>query len=86
MHRNRLITRHRLPGLPPSSQEKEAHLLQLNEMRHQTSMFEAQLAQAVRTSAQAERDTSNMRESYEQGALLASDDAEQKRRTSVEVR
>ena len=52
----------------------------------QRTNFEERLAQSALCLAQAGRDSSSMREAYEQGALLASEDAEEKRKISVEVR
>ena len=52
----------------------------------QRTNFEERLAQSALCLAQAGRDSCSMREAYELGALLASEDAEEKRKISVEVR
>ena len=51
----------------------------------QRTSFEGRLAELACSLAQAARQNDDMKASYEQGALLASDDAEQKRKTSVGV-
>ena len=51
----------------------------------QRTNFEERLAQSARSLAQAGRDNRDMKEAYELGALLASEDAKEKRKISVEV-
>ena len=83
-----------------SSQDKEAvHLLHQDQRSmfeqqlaqsaqsasDQRTNFEERLAQSARSLAQAGRDTRDMRAAYELGALLASEDAKEKRKISVEV-
>ena len=90
------------PGVPCSSQDKEAaHLDEMRDQRsmfeqqlaqsaqsasEQRTKFEERLAQSARSLAQAGRDIRDMKEAHEQGALLASEDAEVKRKISVGVR
>ena len=52
----------------------------------QRTNFEERLAQSARSLAQAVRNIRDMKEAYELGALLASEDAEVKRKISVGVR
>ena len=79
-------------------QDKDAAIVasHLQEMRDQKIIFEERLAQSSQSAldqrvkleellAQAAEDTNHMRDVYEEGARLASDDAEEKMRASMEV-
>lgn len=86
-----------LPTYLRSQDKIDVGLSQQNEMQDQKSMFEEKLAQSARSAsdqqtsfdnqmARATLDAaSDMKAAYEQGALNAYDDADEMRRSSIEV-